>query len=109
MDNTIILFIMSGLSLTLGFILYLFSARKLKRELNGTSHFYYAQLYENIFYAVVPVTLTLILVLFLFFKDMRILQYSGFIVLMINGLVGLLVSVVVSKYKDFTSTKGVKN
>lgn len=109
MDNTIILFIMSGLSLTLGFILYLFSARKLKRELNGTSHFYYAQLYENIFYAVVPVTLTLILVLFLFFKDMRILQYSGFIVLMINGLVGLLVSVMVSKYKDFATSKGVKN
>lgn len=109
MDNSIILFIMSGLSLTLGFILYLFSARKLKRELNGTSHFYYAQLYENIFYAVVPITLTLILVLFLFFKDIRILQYSGFIVLMVNGLVGLLVSVTVSKYKDFTTSKGARN
>lgn len=109
MDNTIILLIMSGLALGLGFILYLFSARKLKRELNGTSHYYYAQLYENIFYAVVPVTLTFILVLFLFFGDMRILQYSGYLVLVINGLVSLFLSIVVNKFKDFETTKEVKN
>lgn len=109
MNNTIILLIMSGLALGLGFILYLFSARKLKRELNGTSHYYYAQVYENIFYALVPITLTLILVLFLFYEDIRILQYSGYLVLVVNGLVSLLLGIIVSKFKDFETSKGVKN